>query len=147
VSCPQPISAIFQDFSQQNQDVIKFAVAESINAGYRHGRFNHLGSAAMSMASQRASEDVHELRKAAGRWLRELREGRCLSQREVAERTGTEYYTFVSQLETGRGRIPAESYLQWATVLGVDPKDFVRTLMQYYDPVTYDILFPKHASG
>lgn len=99
----------------------------------------------MSIASQRASEDVHELRKAAGRWLRELREGQGLSQREVAERTGTEYYTFVSQLETGRGRIPAEHYLQWATVLGMDPREFVRTLMQYYDPVTYDILFPKLA--
>jgi transcriptional regulator with XRE-family HTH domain len=107
---------------------------------YRFGIF------AMSMASQRAFEDVHLLRREAGRWLRELRENKGLSQREVAEKTGTEYYTFVSQLETGRGRIPAEHYLRWAKALGVEPKVFVRTLMQYYDPVTYDILFPKHAS-
>jgi transcriptional regulator with XRE-family HTH domain len=100
----------------------------------------------MSMASQRAFEDVHELRKEAGRWLRELREAKGLSQREMAEKTGTEYYTFVSQLETGRGRIPAEHYVRWAGALGIEPKVFVRTLMQYYDPVTFDILFPKQAS-
>jgi transcriptional regulator with XRE-family HTH domain len=98
------------------------------------------------MASQRAFGDMHELRREAGRWLRELRESKGLSQREVAENTGTEYYTFVSQLETGRGRIPAEHYLRWAKALGVEPKVFVRTLMQYYDPATYEILFPKHAS-
>jgi transcriptional regulator with XRE-family HTH domain len=100
----------------------------------------------MSMISQRALEDVHELRREAGRWLRGLRESQGLSQREVAERTGTEYYTFVSQLETGRGRISVENYLRWAKTLGVEPKVFVRTLMRYYDPVTHDILFPKDAS-
>jgi transcriptional regulator with XRE-family HTH domain len=98
----------------------------------------------MSMASQKALQVVHERRREAGRWLRELREGRGLSQRELAELTGTEYYTFVSQLETGRGRIPAEQYLKWAKALGVEPRFFVRTLMQHYDPVTHDILFSKH---
>ena len=101
----------------------------------------------MSMIAKRAFEDVHELRREAGRWLRELRESQGLSQREVAKRTGTEYYTFVSQLETGRGRISAEHYLRWAETLGVEPKVFVRTLMRYYDPVTHDILFPKHQSN
>jgi transcriptional regulator with XRE-family HTH domain len=100
----------------------------------------------MSTNPVRAFEDVHELRKEAGRWLKGLRESKGLSQREVAERAGTEYYTFVSQLETGRGRIAAEHYLLWANALGVEPKLFVRTLMRYYDPVTYDILFPRTAA-
>jgi transcriptional regulator with XRE-family HTH domain len=99
----------------------------------------------MSMLPQKSIEDIHELRKEAGRWLRGLRESKGLSQRDLAQITGTEYYTFVSQLETGRGRIPPENYLEWATALGVEPKVFVKTLMQYYDPVTYDILFPKQA--
>ena len=84
---------------------------------------------------------LQELRKAAGAWLRELRERRGLSQRQLAKLVGTEYYTFVSQLETGRGRIPPDRYLDWAKALDVEPREFVRVLMRYYDPVTYAILF------
>jgi transcriptional regulator with XRE-family HTH domain len=96
----------------------------------------------MSVAQPKAITDVRELRKEAGRWLRSLRESRGLSQRELAERTGTDYYTFISQLETGRGRIPADQYRIWAEVLGVDPKGFTKSLMRFYEPVTYAILFP-----
>ena len=84
---------------------------------------------------------VLELRQQAGRWLRELREARGLSQRGLADRVGAEYYTFISQLEAGRGRIPPDRYAAWATALGVEPKIFVQTLMRYYDPVTYEIVF------
>src|ERR1700674_4124317 len=87
------------------------------------------------------SNDVTELRHEAGRWLKQLREARGLSQRELAAGVGVEYYTFISQLEMGRGRIPADRYRMWATVLGVELKPFVRTLMRYYDPATYQILF------
>ena len=84
---------------------------------------------------------VQELRREAGLWLKELRERRGLSQRQLAGQLGNDYYTFISQLETGRGRIPPARYRQWAEVLGVEPAEFVKTLMQYYDPVTYGILF------
>jgi transcriptional regulator with XRE-family HTH domain len=82
-----------------------------------------------------------ELRKKAGRWLKQRREERDLSQRQLAEILGLEYYTFVSQLETGRGRIPPERYRDWAEALGLPPKDFVLELMRYYDPITFGILF------
>jgi transcriptional regulator with XRE-family HTH domain len=84
---------------------------------------------------------VVELRQHAGRWLRELREARGLSQRGLADRVDAEYYTFISQLEAGRGRIPPDRYTAWATALGVEPKIFVQTLMRFYDPVTYEIVF------
>jgi transcriptional regulator with XRE-family HTH domain len=64
-----------------------------------------------------------------------------LSQRQLANLVGAEYYTFISQLETGRGRIPPDRYRQWAVALEIEPSEFVRTLMKYYDPVTYGILF------
>jgi transcriptional regulator with XRE-family HTH domain len=83
------------------------------------------------------------LRKEAGLWLKELREKRGLSQRQMAEKVGGNYYTFISQLESGRGRIPPDRYLVWAEVLGVEPKFFVRNLLRSYDPVTYSILFGK----
>ena len=92
---------------------------------------------------RRGAKLTQKLRVQAGAWLRELREGRGLSQRELAQKVGAEYYTFISQLEHGRGRIPPDRYLVWADALGVDPREFVRGLMSYYDPVTYDIVFGR----
>lgn len=77
----------------------------------------------------------------AGIWLKRLREKRGLSQRALAKLVGAEYYTFISQLETGRGRIPPNRYNEWAAALGLPAKTFVHTLMRYYDPITYEILF------
>ncbi|WP_367715673.1 helix-turn-helix transcriptional regulator [Nitratireductor sp. GISD-1A_MAKvit] len=82
-----------------------------------------------------------QLRREAGRWLKDKREEKKLSQRQLADLLGFEYYTFVSQLETGRGRIPPERYVDWANALGIEPRVFVKTLMRYYDPITFNILF------
>jgi len=91
---------------------------------------------------QKLSESgVLELRQQAGRWLKDLRERRGLSQRSLANRVGAEYYTFISQIEAGRGRIPPDRYVAWAAALAVEPKTFVQTLLRYYDPVTYAIVF------
>ena len=96
-----------------------------------------------SNPQSRGDPEVQELRRTAGLWLKELRERRGLSQRQLASLVGADYYTFISQLETGRGRIPPDRYHTWAAALEVEPAEFVRTLMQYYDPVTYQILFGK----
>ena len=61
-----------------------------------------------------ASAEVQELRREGGRYLRELREARGLSQRQMATLIGADFYTFVSQIETGRGRIPPDRYRVWA---------------------------------
>jgi transcriptional regulator with XRE-family HTH domain len=90
-----------------------------------------------------SSDAVQELRREGGRYVRELREAAGLSQRQLAGLIGVEFYTFVSQIETGRGRIPPDSYRLWAKALGVEPKLFVQTLMRFYDPVTHDILFAE----
>jgi transcriptional regulator with XRE-family HTH domain len=93
------------------------------------------------------SELNQKLRNQAGVWLRKLRTSRGLSQQELAVRVGAEYYRFISQLETGRGRIPPDRYLIWARALEVDKREFVRTLLSYYDPVTYGILFGQTGEG
>src|ERR1700674_2908850 len=92
------------------------------------------------------SNDVAELRHEAGRWLKQLREARGLSQRQLAAAVGVEYYTFISQLECGHGRIPPDRYRIWADALAVELRHFVRLLMQFYDPVTYQILFEGNQS-
>jgi len=88
-------------------------------------------------------EESKEHRLTLGVWLRELREARGLSQRELADTLGLEYYTFISQLENGRGKIPSGRYRDWANALGQDSKMFVRKLLMHYDPVSYDILFSE----
>ena len=92
---------------------------------------------------RRTNSDVMEKRREGGRWLKELREKAGLSQRDLAPLVETEYYTFISQLENGRGRIPPDRYSLWAKALKVDPKPFVKDLMRYYDPVTFNILFEE----
>jgi transcriptional regulator with XRE-family HTH domain len=86
-------------------------------------------------------DDVLDLRKKGGKWLKSLRERAGLSQRELAARLGMKFYTFISQLENGTGRIPPDRYESWATALGVPTAEFVKQILAYYDPITYKILF------
>lgn len=90
---------------------------------------------------QESTYDVQQLRQSAGRWLKSLRENRGLSQRQLAKLVGVEYYSFISQLEAGRGRVPPERYEIWAAALEIDKVTFVKGLMRYYDPITFHILF------
>ena len=90
---------------------------------------------------KRSASEVQELRREAGRWLKQLREAAGLSQRDLAARVGADYYTFISQLETGRGRIPPDRYEAWAEALEVEPRAFVTEILRFYDPATYRILF------
>ena len=90
---------------------------------------------------KRSAVEVQDLRREGGRWLKGLRDAAGLSQRELASAVGADYYTFISQLETGRGRIPPDRYLDWAHALKVPEKQFVRDIMRFYDPITYGILF------
>jgi len=93
---------------------------------------------------QKASpEEAKEQRAALGSWLKELRERQNMSQRELAEKLSLDYYTFISQLENGRGRIPVHRYGEWADALGEDKRNFVRKVLSYYEPTTYKILFDQ----
>lgn len=94
---------------------------------------------------QRTSEkEVQEFRRNGGEWLRDLRQKRNLSQRQLAQKVSVDYYTFISQLENGRGRIPPDRYQDWADALGVPVSSFVFNIMRFYDPVTFELLFGKN---
>jgi len=96
---------------------------------------------------QSALHDVHKLRREAGKWLKDLRSTRNLTQRELAELVGVDYYTFISQLEVGRGRIPPDRYERWAKAFDIEPAEFVKKLMRFYDPETYRLLFGMKEVG
>lgn len=89
----------------------------------------------------RAAPGAKELRKEAGAWLKETRQKAGLSQIDLAGRLGLKYYTFISQVENGYGRVPTESMASWAEALGLAPAEFTRHLLVYYDPELHRILF------
>jgi transcriptional regulator with XRE-family HTH domain len=93
------------------------------------------------MRTPKAALDTKQQRKLAGDWIKELRAAAGLSQIQLAQRLGLKYYTFVSQIENGFGRVPTESMEAWAHELGVEPREFARRLVAYYDPTLYRLLF------
>jgi transcriptional regulator with XRE-family HTH domain len=94
-----------------------------------------------SRQQNRESPEVLKLREECGTWLKYLREAAGLSQREMAEQLGFEYYSFVSQIETGRGRLPTHQLKDWARILRIPVREFARNLLRYYDPINYEVLF------
>ncbi len=98
--------------------------------------------------SQKQNVDAtKDLRADLGGWLKGLRINKKMSQRDLATALNLDYYTFISQLENGRGKIPPSRYRDWAKALEQDPKDFVIKLMSYYDPITFDILYGDRAGA
>jgi transcriptional regulator with XRE-family HTH domain len=101
------------------------------------------GSAGRGETMQIAKPDseAKQLRKQAGSWLKELRTAAALSQIQLAQILGFKYYTFISQVENGFGRVPTESMEAWARALGAEPPEFARKLLSYYEPELYRLLF------
>ena len=94
-----------------------------------------------AQGSSQISGSVADLRREAGAWLKEQRCKLGISQRELANRVNMDYYTFISQIEAGRGRVPSERLLIWAEALEMNPREFAIKLMQYYDPYSYQLVF------
>jgi transcriptional regulator with XRE-family HTH domain len=86
------------------------------------------------------------LRQQAGRWLKSAREAAGITQAELADRVGLRYYTFVSQVESGLGRLPIETQGAWAAAVGLEPGEFAKTLLRYYEPELYRLLFDSEAA-
>jgi transcriptional regulator with XRE-family HTH domain len=87
------------------------------------------------------------LRQEAGRWLKSAREQAGLTQAQLSELVGLRYYTFVSQVESGAGRLPIETQAAWAKALRLDEAEFARTLLAYYEPELHRLLFEGGASS
>jgi transcriptional regulator with XRE-family HTH domain len=103
---------------------------------------NEKSGVMMVAATSRLDDDgKRDLRVHAGSWLRARREEKNLSQRELAEQVGTLYYTFISQIEAGRGRIPAERYAAWAEALKMEPRAFAINMLRFYEPATHALIF------
>ena len=89
----------------------------------------------------KAVPEARHLRKQAGDWLKARRAEAGLSQVDLAARLGLKYYTFISQVENGFSRVPTETLEPWALALGLEPADFARHLLVYYEPELHRLLF------
>lgn len=87
------------------------------------------------------SAEVLRLREECGVWLRQKREAAGISQRELARQLGFDYYSFISQIESGKGRVPTDQIAAWAKLVNVEPRVFARTMLKYYDPINHQLLF------
>lgn len=87
------------------------------------------------------------LRQEAGRWLKAARERAGLTQAQLSDAIGLRYYTFVSQVESGVGRLPIETQAVWARALNLDEAEFAKTLLAYYEPELHRLLFGATASA
>lgn len=101
------------------------------------------------MAYQRANlhPQALKLRKEAGKYLKQTREAAGLTQRQMADALGIEYYTIISQIEGGKTRLPPEQMEAWAKAVKIDPEFFARRLLAYYDPFMFRMLFSDKSGG
>lgn len=85
-------------------------------------------------------DDPKRLRRDLGAWLKSKREEAGLTQADLAERLGLKYYSFVSQVENGIGRIPQDIYAAWADALGVPRREFALTAIAHLEPGLHRML-------
>ena len=98
----------------------------------------------MAFSKYKADSDTAKLhRQEAGRHIRRWREDQQLTQRELSKLIKLDYYTFISQVETGAARVPPESMAAWAKALDVDLQNFARTLLRHYDPHMFHALYGR----
>lgn len=106
-----------------------------------------MAAAATPRAKPRGEESektklTRQMRRDAGRWLSAQREKAGVTQAQVADHVGYRYYTFVSQVEGGHGRVPSEHFELWAQAISVDPQAFAKKLLGFYEPEIHRLLFP-----
>ena len=91
------------------------------------------------MAAKQA-DSFKQLRRQAGKWLKTRRKQAELTQKDLAKQLNLEYYTFISQIESGHGRVPSSLYRQWAQALGLASPEFALKMIEFYDPHTFEAL-------
>lgn len=89
-------------------------------------------------------EFIQEARhRIIGGWLKDRRLAAGLTQKQVADAMGIEYYTFVAAMEAGRARVPQEKYDLYAKLLKVPPIDLVKRVLRAEDPYAFKIIFSQ----
>ena len=94
-----------------------------------------------------------EMRKRGGRYVESLRLAHDpkMTQRELAEKLGVPFYTFISMVESGAARVSLGEMANWAEALGVDLQEFESKYMPRAftdtDSVVVPISFSSETKG
>lgn len=99
-----------------------------------------------SAASSTDGDVLKELRRKLGRWLKSRREERGLTQADLALELNLRYYSFVSQVENGIGRIPQDLYAPWADALQVEAEEFGWTVLSHLEPGLFKMISGREPS-
>lgn len=92
-----------------------------------------------------SQEEITEMRREAGRWLKTLREARSYSQKQLQQIIAPDLRTkYVSLIEHGRQIVTPEYIEAWAKALGVEPEYIARNLLRFYNPLVYQFIFNEH---
>ena len=70
-----------------------------------------------------SSKEARILRAEAGDYIKRLRIDKQLTQKQVSNELGLDYYTFISQLECGQGRLRQRCGCLWQKYLGKTPRN------------------------
>lgn len=81
-------------------------------------------------------------RRVAGEYVSNLRQRAGITQLEIAKALGMRDAA-ISAVEVGRNSLPPERLAAWADILGVNRREFAKTLLRSYDPWMFSALFPK----
>lgn len=90
-----------------------------------------------NMQYDKSTKEARILRAEGGDYIKRKRLEAGLTQRALAERLHLKYYTFISQLENGQGRLPPTLYVKTAKALGINVAEFALTMLSFYDPHTH----------
>lgn len=102
----------------------------------------------MTYAQQQSStEHAKAKRKEGGAWLKRCRQEAGLTQKELADRVGFDYYTFISQIESGAGRVPDAAFAAYSRALNIPRDEFSEQMLRYYSPIIYEGLKPRLRKG
>lgn len=89
------------------------------------------------MQYDKSTKQARILRAEGGDYVKRLRVEARMTQRELSEALGLKYYTFISQLENGQGRLPPSLYVKTARALKVPIAEFALQMLAFYDPHTH----------
>lgn len=97
----------------------------------------------MAYSHQKRDAGQRERRKKFGAWLKARRGGLEMTQLDMSNALGYQYYVTISQVERGVMRVPPEDWKKWANLLKIAPKDFAIRALAHYDPLVFDLLFSE----
>ena len=90
------------------------------------------------------SMEAKRLRILAGRYVRDLRLNKDLTQGALSKLLDLDYASFISAVENGQSRVPPDAMKNWAIALGVDRREFAKELLKFYDPYMHWECFGDH---